>query len=107
LIRATKETRAGRKYRDLQREARRTDISLGGRIKTAKLFKNGEGQAVRLPREFRFTGDEVFIKRIGSAVILLPEAKSWDTLIDSLGKFPDDCMDDRQQPSGKNERESH
>jgi antitoxin VapB len=75
-------------------------------MKTAKLFKNGESQAVRLPREFRFNGDEVFIKRIGSAVILLPKAKSWDTLIDSLGKFPDDFMNERQQPSGKDERES-
>ena len=74
-------------------------------MKTAKLFKNGESQAVRLPREFRFNGDEVFIKRIGSAVILLPKAKSWDTLIDSLAKFPDDFMTDREQPSTTDRRE--
>jgi antitoxin VapB len=74
-------------------------------VKTAKLFKNGESQAVRLPREFRFNGDEVFIKRIGSAVILLPKAKSWDTLIDSLAKFPDDFMTDREQPSTSDRRE--
>ena len=74
-------------------------------MKTAKLFKNGESQAVRLPREFRFNGDEVFIKRIGSAVILLPKAKSWDTLIDSLAKFPDDFMADREQPSTPDRRE--
>lgn len=74
-------------------------------MKTAKLFKNGESQAVRLPREFRFNGDEVFIKRIGSAVILLPKAKSWDTLIDSLAKFPDDFMTDREQPSTTDHRE--
>jgi len=74
-------------------------------VKTAKLFKNGESQAVRLPREFRFNGDEVFIKRIGSAVILLPKAKSWDTLIDSLAKFPDDFMADREQPSTPDRRE--
>ena len=74
-------------------------------MKTAKLFKNGESQAVRLPREFRFNGDEVFIKRIGSAVILLPKAKSWDTLIDSLAKFPDDFMTDREQPSASDRRE--
>jgi antitoxin VapB len=74
-------------------------------VKTAKLFKNGESQAVRLPREFRFDGDEVFIKRIGSAVILLPKAKSWDTLIDSLAKFPDDFMTDREQPSTPDRRE--
>jgi len=74
-------------------------------MKTAKLFKNGESQAVRLPREFRFKGDEVFIKRIGTAVILLPKAKSWDTLIDSLAKFPDDFMTDREQPPSMDRRE--
>jgi antitoxin VapB len=74
-------------------------------MKTAKLFKNGESQAVRLPLEFRFSGDEVFIKRIGNAVILLPKAKSWDTLIGSLGKFPDDFMSERQQPREEDKRE--
>jgi antitoxin VapB len=74
-------------------------------MKTAKLFKNGESQAVRLPKEFRFAGDEVFIKRVGSAVVLLPKAKSWDTLIDSLSKFPADFMHDREQPVEADRRE--
>ena len=38
------------------------------KMKTAKLFRNGQSQAVRLPKEFRFEGDEVFIKKSGSAV---------------------------------------
>jgi antitoxin VapB len=74
-------------------------------MKTAKLFKNGESQAVRLPKEFRFSGDEVFIKRVGSAIVLLPKAKSWDTLIESLVKFPADFMSDREQPSEVDRRE--
>ena len=74
-------------------------------MKTAKLFKNGESQAVRLPKEFRFTGDEVFIKRVGSAVVLLPMTKSWDTLIASLSKFSADFMNEREQPPPQ-ERES-
>ena len=41
-------------------------------MKTTKLFKNGESQAVRLPKEFRFPGKEMFIKRVGSAVVLSP-----------------------------------
>ena len=68
-------------------------------MKTAKLFKNGESQAVRLPKEFRFPGNEVFIKRIGSAVVLLPKARSWETLIESLAKFPPDFMETRGQPA--------
>jgi antitoxin VapB len=75
-------------------------------VKTAKLFKNGDSQAVRLPKEFRFTGAEVLIKRVGSAVVLLPKAKSWDTLVQSLDKFPADFMNERGQPREAEGRES-
>lgn len=67
-------------------------------MKTAKLFKNGDSQAVRLPKEFRFKGKEVLLRRMGNAVVLLPKTKSWETLIDSLAKFPPDFMNDREQP---------
>lgn len=61
-------------------------------MKTAKPFKNGESQAVRLPKEFRFDGDEVLIKKAGNAVVLLPKKKSWDSLVDSLDQFTSDFM---------------
>jgi virulence-associated protein VagC len=45
---------------------------------TARLFKNGRSQAVRLPKEFRFPGDEVLVRREGEAVILEPiKRKAW------------------------------
>jgi antitoxin VapB len=75
-------------------------------VKTARLFKNGDSQAVRLPKEFRFEGTEVLIKRVGSAVVLLPRVKSWDTLEASLTKFPADFMTDREQPEAEEPRES-
>ena len=75
-------------------------------IRTAKLFKNGDSQAVRLPKEFRFTGTEVLIKRVGDAVVLLPKSRSWDTLIGSLDKFPDDFMRERDQPVEAERREN-
>ena len=75
-------------------------------MKTAKLFKNGDSQAVRLPKEFRFQGKEVFVRRMGNAVVLLPKTKSWDTLIGSLAKFPPDFMSDREQPREADRRES-
>ena len=74
-------------------------------MRTAKLFRNGDSQAVRLPKEFRFEGTEVLIKRVGSAVVLLPKARSWDTLVDSLGKFSPDFMATRDQPAAPDERE--
>jgi antitoxin VapB len=67
-------------------------------MKTAKLFKNGQSQAVRLPREFRFEGTEVYIKRMGNAVLLLPEQDSWQLLFESLSLFSDDFMEVRDQP---------
>ena len=67
-------------------------------MKTAKLFQNGQSQAVRLPKEFRFEGDEVFIKKSGSAVVLIPLVDSWDSLFVSLDKFTKDYMPDRKQP---------
>jgi antitoxin VapB len=74
-------------------------------MKVAKLFKNGDSQAVRLPKEFRFAGNEVFIKRVGSTVVLLPIAKSWDTLLKSLEKFPSDFMSRREQPQEVDQRD--
>jgi antitoxin VapB len=71
---------------------------MGVPMKTAKLFQNGQSQAVRLPKEFRFEGDEVIIKRSGNAVVLIPANHSWDVLASSLDKFSDDFMDSRHQP---------
>ena len=67
-------------------------------MKTAKLFQMGQSQAVRLPKEFRFEGGEVFIKRAGNPVVLIPLVNSWDSLIGSLDKFTKDYMADRDQP---------
>ncbi len=67
-------------------------------METAKLFKNGKSQAVRLPKEFRFGSDRVYIKRVGDAVILLPYQTPWKTLLDSLSLFSDDFMTEREQP---------
>lgn len=67
-------------------------------MKTAKLFQNGQSQAVRLPKEFRFEDDHVFVKKSRNVVVLIPTKNSWDTLIHSLDKFSDDFMVERKQP---------
>jgi antitoxin VapB len=43
----------------------------------AKIFKNGRSQAIRLPKEFRFEGQEIGIGRVGNAVILFPLSDPW------------------------------
>ncbi len=67
-------------------------------MKTAKLFRNGRSQAVRLPKEFRFSGHKVFIKKVGDAVMLIPYRESWQSLFNSLEQFSADFMEERSQP---------
>ena len=67
-------------------------------MKRAKLFRNGQSQAVRLPKEFRFDGDFVYVKKSGHAVVLLPAKGIWDSLVHSLDKFSNDFMAERSQP---------
>ena len=67
-------------------------------METAKLFRNGRSQAVRLPKEYRLPGTRVFLKKIGNAVVLIPEEDSWQSLFDSLDHFSPDYMAERDQP---------
>jgi antitoxin VapB len=56
-----------------------------GMSKTAKLFQNGRSQAVRLPREFRFDGEEVRIRQVGNGVLLEPritDVRQWFAELD-------------------------
>ncbi len=68
------------------------------KMQTARIFENGRSQAVRLPKEFRFSGKDVYIKKIGNMVVLLPKDDPWAPLINSLNQFTDDFMQSREQP---------
>ena len=74
-------------------------------MQTAKIFQNGQSQAVRLPKEFRFDGKEVYVKKTHNAVILIPKDNPWQSLLASLDQFSDDFLSDRAQPKAQ-ERES-
>ena len=69
---------------------------------TARLFRNGRSQAVRLPKEFRFEGQEVSIRKDGKRVILEPlKRKRWPPgYWQSWGKVPDDFEAPRPLPGG-------
>jgi len=74
-------------------------------MNTAKLFTNGKSQAVRLLREFKCSEAEVYIKRIGRNVLLIPKDNPWASVASSLDKFSDDLMADRQQPPVQSRRD--
>jgi antitoxin VapB len=72
----------------------------------AKIFKNGQSQAVRLPKEFRFENqDELFVKKVENGIILLSknDKSIWDNMFDKLDEFSDDFMETRIQPSQNRE----
>ncbi len=59
---------------------------------TAKIFENGRSQAVRLPKEYHFSEDEVFVNKIGKIVILIPKSVKWSGFLNGLNMFSDDFM---------------
>jgi antitoxin VapB len=61
-------------------------------MQTARLFLNGRSQAVRLPKEYQFNGENVYIKKIGEAVLLVPVDKEWKVFMRGLNNFSDDFM---------------
>jgi antitoxin VapB len=66
----------------------------------AKLFKNGRSQAVRLPRDFRFEGDQVRVRRVREGVLLEPMITDAATWFSELDRFNDEpfMTKGRQQP---------
>jgi antitoxin VapB len=75
---------------------------------TAKLFQTGRSQAVRLPKAFRFEGEEVFIKRVGNGVLLIPKSKEqrlmfWQSWYNNLAPLDEPIV--RNQPEKSEERD--
>lgn len=72
---------------------------------TAKVFENGRSQAVRLPKECRFSSDEIAVNKIGDVVILMPKENKWSGFLSSLNLFSEDFMEDGRSQHIEQERE--
>ena len=75
---------------------------------TAKIFENGRSQAVRLPKEYRFSSNEVAVNKIGNVVMLMPidEAENkWAMFSQALDMFSDDFMEDGRTDLSPQKRE--
>ncbi len=68
----------------------------------AKIFMNGRSQAVRLPKEFRFDCDEVFVRKQGDEIVISPKQSTWDDFFDQPPAFDENFMDDREQSEPQN-----
>ena len=74
-------------------------------MQTARLFLNGRSQAVRLPKEYQFSGDNVYIKRVGEAVVLFPVNKEWEVFLQGLNNFSKDFMSEGRSQGIDQKRE--
>ena len=74
------------------------NLKTGIAMDTAKIFQTGRSQAVRLPKEYRFNGKEVVIKRVGDGVLLMPIENPWQMLEAALDSFETGFKIERKQP---------
>ena len=74
-------------------------------METAKVFENGRSQAVRLPKSFRFSVDEVIVQQLGEAVLLVPKESLWRTFMEGLDEFTSDIFEDGRYQGVQTERE--
>jgi antitoxin VapB len=62
-----------------------------------QVLKQGDDQIVVIPKKFQMQGDEVYIKKIGSSIVLISQDHPWQLLFDSLDQFSEDFMETREQ----------
>lgn len=62
-------------------------------MQTAKVFKSGNSQAIRLPKDFQFRGSEVYIKKMGNCVVIIPKEDPWKIVEESVEKFSKDIFE--------------
>ncbi len=70
-------------------------------MNTVKIQDTDDGQTVQLPNGFTLEGNEVYIKKIGRTILLIPKSDPWESVAGSLDQFSDDFMNKREQPSMK------
>ena len=74
-------------------------------METLKLFAHGQSQAVRLPKTFRFSGDEIYTRKIGQTAMLFPKDSAWSTFTDGLNGFTTDFMSSGRELTSEQEKE--
>jgi antitoxin VapB len=72
---------------------------------TARVFRSGNSQAVRLPKEFRLKGKEVEIFRRGDEIVLREKGKGLARAFEILAHLPDDFLPEGRQDTPPQERE--
>jgi antitoxin VapB len=66
-------------------------------LKETRVFMNGSSQAVRIPKDFRFGCDVVYLKKVPGGVLMVPKERRFEAMRDSLSDFTGDFMEERNQ----------
>ncbi|MCD4655863.1 type II toxin-antitoxin system VapB family antitoxin [bacterium] len=74
-------------------------------MRISKVFKSGNSQAIRLPKEYRVNEEELIIQKIGNTIILFPKNNPWELFEKSLKEFSDDFMTDGRNQPEKQDRD--
>jgi len=67
-------------------------------MNTAQISTDGTHQIVTLPEDFKMSGTEVYIKKVGSAIVLIAKDNPWQPMFESIEQFSDDFITTREQP---------
>lgn len=73
---------------------------------TAKVFKSGNSQAVRIPKEYSIDESEMYIQKVGNSIILTSKNDPWQAFRNSLDKFSEDLFSEGREQPEQQERES-
>ena len=75
-------------------------------VDTAKVFETGRSQAVRLPKKYRFSVNEVAVQQLGDAVLLVPKGSEWNVFMDGLNGFTSDIFEGGRDQGDQKAREA-
>ena len=70
-------------------------------MQKAKIFQNGQSQAIRIPKEYRFHGKEVGIIPLGNSIVVQPVLSSWQDVFDTIKPTDDFLVDDLPEAKRK------
>ena len=76
-------------------------------MQTAKVFMSGNSQAIRLPKEYRVEGNEVFVKKTSEGILLIPKSSLWEVMWEGLQEFSEEFILVRSQPEPQNREGLH
>mgnify|MGYP001076976137 CR=1 FL=1 len=75
-------------------------------MKTVKVFRSGNSQAIRIPKEYAISDSELLIHKVGSSIILTSKDDLWSSFRNSINMFSDDLFSEGREQPEMQERES-